>query len=103
MISPIPDKGRVMVRNNGLDANTHWGKVKKASPSSFALRLVKEDIRGFPSKGWAEMIRRSTGSTRWPALSVAALQYSKSSVSGSMSVTEGLLVRTCSMRSFRGY
>jgi len=56
--SPIPDKGQVMVRYYGLYANAHRGKVKKASLSPLALRLVEEDIRGIPSKGWAAMIRK---------------------------------------------
>jgi hypothetical protein len=56
--SHIPDKGQVMVRYYGLYANAHRGKVKKASLSPSALRMVDEDIRRIPSKGWAEMIRK---------------------------------------------
>jgi hypothetical protein len=54
----IPDKGQVMVRYCGLYANAHRGKVKKASLSPSALRLVEEKLRRIPSKGWAEMIRK---------------------------------------------
>jgi hypothetical protein len=56
--SHIPDKGQVMVRYYGLYANAHRGKVKKASLSPSALRLIKEDLKRIPSKGWAEMIRK---------------------------------------------
>jgi len=56
--SPIPDKGQVMVRYHGLYANAHRGKVKKASWSPSALRMVEEELRRLPSKGWAEMIRK---------------------------------------------
>jgi hypothetical protein len=56
--SHIPDKGQVMVRYYGLYANAHRGKVKKASLSPSALRLVEENPKRIPSKGWAEMIRK---------------------------------------------
>jgi hypothetical protein len=56
--SHIPDKGQVMVRYHGLYANAHRGKVKKASLSPSALRMVEEELRRLPSKGWAEMIRK---------------------------------------------
>jgi hypothetical protein len=56
--SHIPDKGQVMVRYYGLYANAHRGKVKKASLSPSALRVVEEKFRRIPSKGWAEMIRK---------------------------------------------
>ena len=56
--SHIPDKGQVMVRYYGLYASAHRGKVKKASLSPSALRLVEEDPKRIPSKGWAEMIRK---------------------------------------------
>jgi hypothetical protein len=56
--SHIPDKGQVMVRYYGLYANAHRGKVKKASLSPSALRLIEEDLKRIPSKGWAEMIRK---------------------------------------------
>ena len=52
--SHIPDKGQVMVRYYGLYANAHRGKVKKRCPST--LRVVKNDLKRIPSKGWAEMI-----------------------------------------------
>jgi hypothetical protein len=54
--SHIPDKGQVMVRYYGLYANAHRGKVKKASLSPSALRLVEEDLKRIASKGWAAMI-----------------------------------------------
>jgi len=56
--SHIPDKGQVTVRYYGLYANAHRGKVKKASLGPFALRMVEEELRPFPSQGWAEMIRK---------------------------------------------
>ena len=56
--SHIPDKGQVTVRYYGLYANAHRGKVRKASLSAFPLRIVEEDLRRIPSKGWAEMIRK---------------------------------------------
>ena len=54
--SHIPDKGQVTVRYFGLYANAHRGKVKKASPGPFPLRMVEDELRPIPSKGWAEMI-----------------------------------------------
>jgi len=56
--SHIPDKGQVMVRYYGLSANAHRGKVRKASLLTLPLRLVEEELRCIPSKGWAEMIRK---------------------------------------------
>jgi hypothetical protein len=56
--SHIPDKGQVTVRYYGLYANAHRGKVKKASLAAFPLRMVEEELRPIPSKGWAEMIRK---------------------------------------------
>ena len=56
--SHIPDKGQVTVRYFGLYANAHRGKVKKASHEPFPLRMVEEELRPIPSKGWAEMIRK---------------------------------------------
>jgi len=56
--SHIPDKGQVMVRYYGLYANAHRGKVKKASLSPSALRVVEDELRRLPSKGWAAMIRK---------------------------------------------
>ena len=56
--SHIPDKGQVMVRYYGLYANAHRGKVRKASLASLPLRIVEEELRRLPSKGWAEMIRK---------------------------------------------
>jgi len=53
--SHIPDKGQVMVRYYGLYANAHRGKVKKASLSPLALRVVEEELRRIPSKGWAAL------------------------------------------------
>ncbi|MBM3298115.1 MAG: transposase [Candidatus Aminicenantes bacterium] len=51
--SHIPDKGQVMVRYYGLYANAHRGKVKKASLEAAPLRIVEEEMRRIPSKGWA--------------------------------------------------
>jgi len=56
--SHIPDKGQVTVRYYGLYANAHRGKVKKASRQAFPLRMVEDQLRPVPSKGWAEMIRK---------------------------------------------
>jgi len=56
--SHIPDKGQVTVRYYGLCANAHRGKVKKATLGPFPLRMVEEELRSIPSKGWAEMIRK---------------------------------------------
>jgi len=54
----IPDKGQVAVRYYGLYANAHRGKVKKTGLSVFPLRIVEEELRRIPSKGWAEIIRK---------------------------------------------
>jgi hypothetical protein len=54
----IPDKGQVMVRYYGLYANAHRGKVKKASIVPLALRMVEEEEKRIPSRGWAEMNRK---------------------------------------------
>ena len=56
--SHIPDKGQVTVRYYGLYANAHRGKVRKASLSPSVLRIVEEELRRLPSKGWAAMIRK---------------------------------------------
>jgi len=56
--SHIPDKGQVTVRYFGLYANAHRGKVKKAIHQAFPLRMVEEELRRLPAKGWAEMIRK---------------------------------------------
>jgi hypothetical protein len=56
--SHIPDKGQVTVRYFGLYSNAHRGKVRKASLAAFPLRMVEEELRSIPSKGWAEMIRK---------------------------------------------
>jgi hypothetical protein len=58
MTSYIPDKGQVTVCYYGLFANAHRGKVKKAIHQAFPLRMVDEELRPIPSKGWAEMIRK---------------------------------------------
>ena len=55
--SHIPDKGQVTVRYYGLYANAHRGKVRKASLAGFPLRIVEEEIRRLPAKGWAALIR----------------------------------------------
>jgi len=39
-----------------LYANAHRGKVRKASLAAFPLRIVEEELRRVPSKGWAAMI-----------------------------------------------
>jgi len=56
--SHIPDKGQVTVRYYGLYANAHRGKVRKASLAAAPLRIVEEEPRRVPSKGWAAMIRK---------------------------------------------
>ena len=56
--SHIPDKGQFMVRYYGLYANAHRGKVKKASLSPSVFRIVEEELRRLPSKGWAALIRK---------------------------------------------
>ena len=56
--SHIPDKGQVMVRYYGLYANAHRGKIRKASLTAFPLRIVEDELRRLPSKGWAAMIRK---------------------------------------------
>jgi hypothetical protein len=83
--SHIPDKGQVMVRYFGLYANAHRGKVKKESQSPTALRIVEEELRRLPSKGWAALIRKPHIGLRSAARNAAALQYSRSSVSCSLS------------------
>ncbi|MGB9005973.1 MAG: transposase [Candidatus Aminicenantales bacterium] len=54
----IPDKGQVMVRYYGLYSNAHRGKVRKTSTVALALRMIEEELRPIPSKGWAAMIRK---------------------------------------------
>jgi hypothetical protein len=56
--SHIPDNGQVTVRYYGLYANAHRGKVRKARLPHLALRIVDEELRRIPSKGWAAMIRK---------------------------------------------
>ena len=56
--SHIPDKGQVTVRYYGLYANAHRGKVRKASLAPSPLRIVEEELRRVPAKGWAALIRR---------------------------------------------
>jgi len=56
--SHIPDKGQVTVRYYGLYSSAHRGKVRKASLEAFPLRIVEDELRTVPSKGWAEMIRK---------------------------------------------
>jgi hypothetical protein len=51
-------EGQVTVRYYGLYANAHRGKVKKANLAAFPLRMVEEELRRIPAKGWAEMIRK---------------------------------------------
>jgi hypothetical protein len=68
--SHIPDKGQVMVRYYGLYANAHRGKVKKASQSPTAFRIVEEELRRLPSKGWAALIRKPNIGLRSAALMI---------------------------------
>jgi ribosomal protein S27E len=56
--SHISDKGQVTVRYYGLYANAHRGKIRKAGLGVFPLRIVEEELRPVPSKGWAAMIRK---------------------------------------------
>ncbi len=57
MTSHIPDKGQVTVRYYGLYANAHRGKIQSRH-KAFPLRMVEQQLRPIPSKGWAEMIRK---------------------------------------------
>ena len=43
---------------NGLYANAHRGKVRKASISPLVLRMAEEELKPVPSKGLAAMIRK---------------------------------------------
>jgi len=54
VVSHIPDKGQVTVRYYGLYANAHRGKTRKASLGPSPLRVLEEELRPIPSKGWAE-------------------------------------------------
>ena len=56
--SHIPDKGQVTLRYYGLYANAHRGKVRKSSLALSPLRILEEELRPIPAKGWAEMIRK---------------------------------------------
>mgnify|MGYP002154941393 CR=1 FL=1 len=58
VVSHIPDKGQVTVRYNGLYANAHQGKMRKAGVSPLTLRMNEEERKPVPSKGWAAMIRK---------------------------------------------
>jgi hypothetical protein len=42
----------------GLYANAHRGKVRKASLAPSLLRIIEEEFRRLPAKGWAAMIRK---------------------------------------------
>ena len=42
----------------GLYANAHRGKLRKASLEASPLRMMEEELRPIPAKGWAEMIRK---------------------------------------------
>jgi hypothetical protein len=55
--SHIPDKGQVTVRYYGLYANAHRGKIK-ACHEAVPLRMVEEELKPIPAKGWAKMIRK---------------------------------------------
>jgi len=61
--SHIPDKGQVMLRYYGIYANAHRGKIKKARDSPSYPRIIEEEERFVPSKGWAEMIKPQTRSS----------------------------------------
>ena len=54
----IPDRGQVTIRYSGLYANAHRGKLRKASLEAFPLRMMEEELRPIPAKGWAEMMRK---------------------------------------------
>ena len=56
--SHIPDKGQVMVRYFGLDANAHRGKVGKSEEDEHRLLITKEECLKIPRHGRAEMIRK---------------------------------------------
>ena len=56
--SHIPDKRQVTVRYYGVYANAHRGKVRKASLAPSPLRIIEEELRGLPAKGWAALIRK---------------------------------------------
>jgi hypothetical protein len=47
-----------MVRYYDLYANAHRGNVKKSAAVRLALRMIEEESKPMPSKGWAEMIRK---------------------------------------------
>jgi hypothetical protein len=68
--SHIPDKGQVTVRYYGLYANAHRGKVRKANLAPLPLRIVEEDLRRLPAKGWAALIRKPHRGLRSAAPSV---------------------------------
>jgi hypothetical protein len=72
ILSDIPDKGQVMVRYYGLYANAHRGKVRKAVVSPLALRMVEDEFKRVPSKGWAALIRKPREGLRSAALMAAA-------------------------------
>jgi hypothetical protein len=57
LTSHIPDKGQVTIRYFGRYANAHRRKVWKACIETLPLRIVEDQSRPVPSKGWAEMIR----------------------------------------------
>gem|GEM_PF-6042241 len=42
------------MKRRDLYANAHRGKVKKASLAVFPLRIMEEELRPIPAKGWAE-------------------------------------------------
>lgn len=46
------------MRYYGLYANAHRGKVRKAGRPEFPGRIVEEEPRRLPAKGWAAMIRK---------------------------------------------
>lgn len=54
VVSHIPDKGQVMLRYYSLYAHAHRGKIRKTGKAGSSLRIVEEDVRRLPSKGWAE-------------------------------------------------
>ena len=76
MTAHIPDKGEVMVRYYGLYANAHRGKVRKAGRPKFPMRIVEEEPRRLPAKGWAEMIRWGHVQILWNLVRVPLFQPS---------------------------
>jgi hypothetical protein len=58
VVSHIPDKGQVTVRDLGLYANAHRGKVRTMEGGEQKLILIEQECPRIPRRGWAEMIRK---------------------------------------------